>query len=131
MLPRFMLFTLMSGCGLLIDISLALILRHSFGLPLAAAASLSFITVALINYFVCEYWLFRSDVSAASIARLSMVLFSSLAALVVRIALVSVGTVIVSSYGSWQIDALKLLTAAGASLLVNFVALQRTTFRGR
>jgi len=56
--------------ALAIDYALTLTLYHVGGVSLAAAAGISFFVVGFVSYFVHEFWSFRTERSAFSLARL-------------------------------------------------------------
>ncbi len=120
-----------SALGLAVDVALALVLRSALPLSLAVAGAISFVAVAVLNYFLFEFLAFRSEQSRASLKRLSQVLAGAGAALATRVAIVAAATALIGPDRSRAVDAAILVGAAGVSLLVNFAMLQYVTFRNR
>ena len=133
MLARFIRVGAVSAVGLVLDIAIALLLRKGLGLPLPLASAISFLTIAVVNYAMFEFWVFRAGDAAPAfdLARLAKTLATSILALGVRVSLVALAAVALGPARPWFLDAAILVAASGVSLLVNFFVLQRVAFRGR
>lgn len=128
---RFGKMVLASGAGLVVDILLALLLRHRLGLPLPMAGAVSFITVAAVNYVLFEYLVFCSEHSRLNWARLVKVLATSGVSLVFRVGAVSALVLAIGPVRSWLIDTAVLVAASGLSLIANYLMLRTFVFRDR
>lgn len=125
------LFVGVSGCGFVLDVALALALASLIGLPLPAAAAVSFSIVAIFNYILFEFVVFRIPETRAHMARAMGVLSASLIGLGVRLASVAA---LVSTFGEPDTALWRTLTlAAGAciSLAVSFAINSNFVFGGR
>lgn len=118
----FLKFGAASAAGFLVDLVLALVLHEALGLPLWLAAMASFFAVALLNYLLFEFWVFRAAGRRASAARALGVLLSSCVAALARIGtILALGAPVAAVLGTGRAADLALLVAgAGMSLLVNY-----------
>ncbi|MFV2091459.1 MAG: GtrA family protein [Hyphomicrobiales bacterium] len=117
----------MSGIGFLVDMGLALGLYEYAGLALWLAATISFFTVAGLNYLLFEFWIFRAPNGALSWRRLGGVLMASIVAASTRIGtILGLSTPLAALITDNRSLSLALLVSGGAvSVVVNF-ALNRT-----
>ncbi|MCL6285273.1 GtrA family protein [Ruegeria sp. 2012CJ41-6] len=109
--------------GFAVDIGVSLWLAVGFDLPLVLAAAVGFLTAACFNYVLHELWSFHSKTSRLSLRRLGMYLLSTGFALAVRLVLVGVASLFLSS----ELHALAV--GAAVSLLVNYILSRRIVFR--
>ncbi len=130
-LRKSLLFTAASGLGLLVDLILALLLTRIIGLSLPLSAAMSFVTVAIINYILFEFVVFRHEDARAHLGRAVGVLGASTSALIARILVIEL---VIRTLGDPQAiwaQGLTLVLGAGASFIVNFLINQRFVFSGR
>lgn len=109
--------------GLVLDIGLAAVLHHAFGLPLIPAAAISLIVAAVVMYVVHEFWTFAGSARVLSLRRMAGTVMSGLGALVVRsLCLLASGVVL----GIGEADAIaQLVAATGASFIFNYLVVKR------
>lgn len=126
-------FIAISGIGFLLDMGLALVLHERLGLPLWAAATISFFAVACVNYVLFEFWLFRGAGGTASGGRLIGVLLASVAAAVARIGtILALGRPVTAMLGEGRAHDISLLVAGGGvSVIANFLLNKLVVFKGR
>lgn len=129
----FLKFGAASAIGFLADIVFALALREILGLPLWLAAAISFFAIALVNYLLFEFWVFRDTERRASLSRALGVLAASSVAALARIATILVlGAPFTGLLGEGRArDAGLLIAGAGVSLVVNFLINRSVVFRRR
>lgn len=115
--------------GFLLDMVFALTLREVLGIPVAAAAAISFVTIGVCLYMVHEYWTFAGSDSRATPGRMGRNFLAQSAALATRITIIAIleaihdpGTALAAAY---------ILAGAGCSLTVNFLLNRFWVFRGR
>ncbi len=118
----FLKFGAASAVGFLADLALALVLHEGLAQPLWLAATVSFFAVALINYLLFEFWVFRRAGRRLSPGRALGVLMASTIAALVRIGTILVLQVpVLALLGPGRIGSVALLAAgAGLSLVVNY-----------
>ncbi|MEP2102691.1 MAG: GtrA family protein [Parasphingorhabdus sp.] len=112
--------------GLVVDLSIALVLRSQFQLSLEISAVLGFLVAIGCNYLLFEFWVFKTPGASFSLERMAKTYGSALGALVLRVAIIYVS-------GFWIADGmlpdlLRLAVAIAASFVLNF-ALLKLVFR--
>lgn len=103
--------------GLALDIALAWTLEAVAGFPLVVCSAAGFLTAVAANYILFEYWVF--DAHRFSLRRFALSYASSLGALAVRLAAISVFALV-----PWDSSVAvlgKLVAAAGVSFVVNYI----------
>lgn len=128
MRSEFVRYTAIAVVGLAVDLLVALTVARVAGAPLLLAAVSGFVTALLFNYVMLEFWAFRGNRSGFSASRLLQTAASAGVALAIRGAMV---WLLDGRFGdSAAADALVLISAAGASFVVNFL-LVRLVFARR
>ena len=127
----FLKFGAASAIGFALDLALALVLHEALLLPLWLAATISFFTIAVLNYLLFEFWVFRDARRDASLQRAFGVLVASSIAAVARIAtIVLLDGAVTALLGSGRAhDVVLLIAGAGVSLVVNFLINRTVVFR--
>jgi putative flippase GtrA len=113
MLKEALRYFVVVALGLGVDVGLAWVLSHGFGLPLVLCAAMGFLTGVAVNYVLFEYWVFATR--RLSWLRLGKAYVAAQGAFAVRLASV------------WLLSRLLpdkhlavLVIAAGLSFVVNF-----------
>lgn len=102
-----------------IDYVLTLALFHLTGLNLSMAAAISFFAVGIAFYFVHEFWTFRSEGSAFSLARLGANFAVLMAAGAVRVGVIALLESLRAPEGIWV--SVYFAAGVGCSFTTNFV----------
>ena len=124
-------FVAVSGFGLLLDIMLALFLSEFLAFPLWIAATISYFTIAVLNYLAFQFWVFSDNGRDLSILRLLLTVMASCAAVAVRIGTLLALTPLISVMGWPDVfqSATLLVVSAACSVMVNFLINRYFVFR--
>ncbi|MFN7054152.1 GtrA family protein [Hyphomonas sp.] len=110
-----------------IDFCLTLALFHTGLLPLPAAAAVSFYSVGAVFYFVHEFWTFRGEGSAFSLARMAANMGVLAASGLVRVGVIAALGMVRAPEG--LLASAYVIAGIGCSFAVNLVLNRYVVFR--
>ncbi|WP_310530494.1 GtrA family protein [Novosphingobium sp.] len=117
MLKEALRYFLVVALGLGLDVGLAWVLSHVFGLPLLLCAALGFLAGVAVNYLLFEMWVFATR--RLSWVRLGKAYLAAQGALLARLVSVWLLAMLLPDMPQRQLAV--LVIAAGLSFTVNFV----------
>jgi putative flippase GtrA len=121
-------YVLVSGTGLLLDITIAWCLIELVGWNDYAAVALSLGMALLFTYVCHEHWTFRRPESRLSLQRLTAFALAALLVLGTRYVLLALLASVCPQGGLWTLG--RLIAAAGLSAFVNFAVSRSFIFAG-
>jgi putative flippase GtrA len=122
-------FAIASLAALAADFALTLALHSVSPLPLYACAAISFVVVGLAFYFVHEHWTFGHANARNSSTRMAKNLAALACAFAARVGVIALLESVRHPEG--LLAALYILTGAGVSFTVNYLANRLWVFTGR